>query len=279
MQLSSRLLGLSIVFALGLFGCAESHYRQHRTTTRRTAVTKRQPRPPTRLPRPRRVSMVTTPGSPIHKNSIPTLEDGRYCEVIVVYMSDDGIVLGDVWNSLAFGTCPQELWEELDTDTIAADFPDALVIRLNGPRYFLMQHLMDAPSQLEVTVHDFGGIAMVKAATVEVNLAAQNGYTPITVNRDNTWRFEAGNRVHELIDTEGNVYTMQSFSQIVDEALSYEDLETLGDRLSLPDGWRYRVRILEEDLDVQAIGTATVLQDELQNTYQWRADCQIDTGD
>ena len=75
--------------------------------------------------------------------------------------------------------------------------------------------------------------------------------------------------MHELIDTEGNVYTMQSFSRIVDEALSYEDLETLGDRLSLPDGWRYRVRMLEEDLDVQAIGTATVLQDELQNTYQW----------
>ena len=100
-----------------------------------------------------------------------------------------------------------------------------------------------------------------------------------TVNRDNTWRFEAGNRVHELIDTEGNVYTMQSFSRIVDEALSYEDLETLDDRLSLPDGWRYRVRMLEEDLDVQAIGTATVLQDEFQNTYQWRADCQIDTGD
>ena len=88
---------------------------------------------------------------------------------------------------------------------------------------------------------------MVKAATVEINPAAQTGYTPITVNRDNTWRFEAGNRVHELIDTEGNVYTMQSFSRIVDEALSYEDLETLGDRLSLPDGWRYRVRMLEED--------------------------------
>ena len=79
------------------------------------------------------------------QNSIPTLEDGRYCEVLVVYMSDDGIMLGDVWNSLALGTCPQELWEELDTDTIAADFPDALVIRLNGPRYFLMQHLDGCP--------------------------------------------------------------------------------------------------------------------------------------
>ena len=278
MQLSSRLLGLSIIFALGLSGCADTtsstpdnntQGSSDETPTETTDTTAE-----TEACIDGNDSGLTDP-----QNSIPTLEDGRYCEVLVVYMSDDGIMLGDVWNSLALGTCPQELWDELDTATIAADFPDALLIQLNGPRYFLMQHLMDAPSQLEVTVHDFGGIAMVKAATVEVNPAAQNGYTPITVNRDNTWRFEAGNRVHELIDTEGNVYTMQSFSRIVDEALSYEDLETLGDRLSLPDGWRYRVRMLDEDLDVQAIGTATVLQDELQNTYQWRADCQIDTGD
>ena len=271
------ILCLSVVVALGLCGCAESA-----DTASDTNAQSNSDETPTETTDATAESEACIDGNDSGltdpQNSIPTLEDGRYCEVLVIYMSDEGIMLGDVWNSLALGTCPQELWEELDTETISADFPDALVIRLNGPRYFLMQHLMDAPSQLEVTVHDFGGIAMIKAATVEINPAAQNGYTPITVNRDNTWRFDAGNRVHELIDTEGNVYTMQSFSRIVDEALSYEDLETLGDRLNLPDGWRYRVRMLDEDLDVQAIGTATVLQDELQNTYQWRADCQIDTG-
>ena len=68
---------------------------------------------------------------------------------------------------------------------------------------------------------------------------------------------------------------MQSFSQIVDSELMYEDLETLGGHLNLPEGWNYRVRMLESSLDVQADGTATVVQDELQNTYQWRSDCQI----
>ncbi len=68
---------------------------------------------------------------------------------------------------------------------------------------------------------------------------------------------------------------MQSFSLIVDEGLTFEDLETLGERLNVPAGRRYRVRMLEADLDVQAIETATVLQDELKNTYQWRSDCQI----
>ena len=68
---------------------------------------------------------------------------------------------------------------------------------------------------------------------------------------------------------------MQSFSQFVDTNLSYDDLEDLGERLALPAGWRYRTRMLDADLDVTADGTATVIQDELQNTYQLRSDCQI----
>ena len=270
-----RILLITMVFALGLYGCAESS-----DTTSDANAQDGSNETPTETTDTAAETEACTDGNDSGltdpQNSIPTLEDGRYCEVIVVYMSDEGVLLGDVWNSLALGSCPQEEWEALDTETISAEFPEAIMIRLNGPRYFLMQHLMDAPTMTEVVTHNFGGIYMIKAATVEVNPAAQNGYTPVTVNRDNTWRFEAGNRVHELIDEDGNVYTMQSFSRFVDEDLSYEDLETLGERLNLPDGWRYRVRILEEDLDVQAIETATVLQDELQNTYQWRADCQIE---
>lgn len=203
-------------------------------------------------------------------------EAGRYCEVLVVFVQADGGVLIDVYNSLVFGSCPQVLWEQLDVDAIKEEFPDALLVLLNGPRYFVVQHLLDAPTQTNAPVlHDFGGIIMVKAATVTADAPGQASYTPTTVNRDNTWRFEAGHRVHELIDAEGKVYIMQSFSQIIDEDLSYDDLETLGERLEVPEGWRYRTRILDADLDVQADGTATVLQDELQNTYQWRSDCQI----
>ena len=211
--------------------------------------------------------------------SFEATEDGRYCEVLVVRMQDDGTPLADVYNSLPFGSCPQELWEALDADVIKQDFPDALLVMLNGPRYFLMQDLFDTPMGADnPQVHEFGGITMVKMATVAPDmdmLASQSGYTPVTVNRDNTWRFRAGVRVHELVDAEGNVYVMQSFSQIVDSELTYEDLESLGGRLNLPEGWSYRVRMLESSLDVQADGTATVVQDELQNTYQWRSDCQI----
>ena len=134
------ILCLSVVVALGLCGCAESADTASDTNTQgssnETPTNTTDTTVETEACIDGNDSGLTDP-----QNSIPTLEDGRYCEVLVIYMSDEGVMLGDVWNSLALGTCPQELWEELNTETIAADFPDALVVRLNGPRYFLMQHL------------------------------------------------------------------------------------------------------------------------------------------
>ncbi len=61
---------------------------------------------------------------------------------------------------------------------------------------------------------------------------------------------------------------MQSFSQQVDAGLTEADLATLGDRLNLPDGWRYEARTLDADLVIDfGDQPARVLQDELQNSY------------
>ena len=41
-----------------------------------------------------------------------------------------------------------------------------------------------------------------------------------------------------------------------------------GERLALPDGWTYRTRVLDEELVVDTSDhLATVLQDELENSY------------
>jgi hypothetical protein len=61
---------------------------------------------------------------------------------------------------------------------------------------------------------------------------------------------------------------MQAYSQIVDKSLNYAGLQTLGERLKLPSGWRYTSFAPETDLVLGAKGTATVVQDELENTYQ-----------
>jgi hypothetical protein len=61
---------------------------------------------------------------------------------------------------------------------------------------------------------------------------------------------------------------MQSYSQIKDPELTLSRLRSLGRRLKLPQGWRYRSRTLRQPLVLTAHGRATILQDELQNTYQ-----------
>ena len=75
--------------------------------------------------------------------------------------------------------------------------------------------------------------------------------------------------VYQLVAPGGDVYVMQAYSQIRDRTLTLKDLPKLGKRLDLPPGWRYRVRRLKAPLAVAPQhGDATIVQDELQNTYQ-----------
>jgi hypothetical protein len=97
---------------------------------------------------------------------------------------------------------------------------------------------------------------------------AQVPYTDRVIERDNTWRWQRGRRVYELVAPGGDVYVMQAYSQIKDRSLSIGKLRSLGRRLDLPHGWRYRSRVLRRPLALGADGQATIIQDELQDTYQ-----------
>jgi hypothetical protein len=112
---------------------------------------------------------------------------------------------------------------------------------------------------------------MRKVATIPIRTAAelaQVPYTDRTISRTNTWRWRGGRTVFELVAPGGDTYVMQSYAQIKDPSLTLRRLRSLGRRLTLPPGWRYRTRKLRRPLVLRARGKATVLQDELQNTYQ-----------
>ena len=93
-------------------------------------------------------------------------------------------------------------------------------------------------------------------------------YVANTVARHAVFVFDAGQPVFELLDPEGGQWVMQTWSQIVDPALGYDDLPHLADRLPLPDGWSYRARTLAEPLRIDTSSQAAqVLQDDLTNSY------------
>lgn len=113
---------------------------------------------------------------------------------------------------------------------------------------------------------------MRKAGELNLTLAeamsAGVPYETRSIKRNTTYAFEAGKLVYELVDPEGRIFVMQSFSLEV-SVLTEADLETLGEKLALPEGWIFRARQLSEELHVKAVdGLATILQDDLENTYQ-----------
>lgn len=191
--------------------------------------------------------------------------DARYCEVLELRGEIPNAEV-TVWNTIGLNDCPAAKWDAIDAAALAAERGDKLVV-LNGPRHFLM----DSATGRTGATETFGGIRMRKVATIPITTAAdlsQTPYTERTIERHNTWTWQKGRRVFELLAPNGANYLMQSYSQISDPSLTLGQLRGLGSRLSLPQGWTYRSRVLKRDLTLRAKAQATIIQDNLTNTYQ-----------
>jgi hypothetical protein len=210
------------------------------------------------------VAGAAAPGA--HAAALAGLHDARYCEIIELR---GGPPTGKavVWNTIGLNRCPAARWNAFDAGALAKEL-GATVVVLNGPRHFLM----DSVTARAGRVRSFHGLRLRKVASIPIRTAAdlsQTPYTDRTIERDNTWRWRRGRMVYELVAPGGDVYVMQSYAQILDRKLSLGKLRRLGTRLEPPPGWRYRVRRLRRDLAVGVKGgKATIVQDELQNTYQ-----------
>ena len=196
---------------------------------------------------------------------ISGLHDARYCEIIELKGAPPTAV-ATVWNTIGQNRCPPAWWNAFDAGALARELGDTVVV-LNGPRHFLM----DAASAETGGRRSFHGQRLTRVASIPIRTAAdlvQTPYTDRTIARRNTFTWKRGRTVFELVAPGGDVYVMQSYAQIKDPTLTLAKLRSLGRRLKLPTGWRYRTRRLTRDLVLTARGTATITQDELQDTYQ-----------
>ena len=193
------------------------------------------------------------------------MHDARYCELFELRGTVPD-ASATIWNTIGHNACPQALWDGLDLTALAQQRGDVAIVR-NGPRHFLMDR---ATAQVG-PAHTFGGLTMTDVGTLPIRSAGdlvQRTYTDRTVRRDNTWTWNRGRTVFELVAPGGHVYVMQSYALIKDPSLTLAQLPALGRRLDLPAGWSYRTRVLHRPLTLGADGRATILQDDLQDTYQ-----------
>ena len=213
---------------------------------------------------------------PTEKGNIITynVTDARYCEFFLLEDSG-GQLSANVYNTIGLNICPEDQVKKLDGPAIAKEYK-AKAFFLNGPRYFVCDELViikGGSEKMFSTTLDFGGIKARLAAHVllppnfgkEKNATA---YKPTTVHRNNQWVYNKGNKVFLLDDPDKHTWVMQASSAIVDPNLTPKQLPNLGSMLKPAPGWSYRVVTLDKDLTVQPVeGTARIVQDELQNTY------------
>ena len=210
--------------------------------------------------------------SPKFEKSISNLRNQRYCEVL--YGKRDFLKLEvKVFNTQGLNLCPEDQWKTITKESVEKAYGASFVV-LNGPRYWMMDEIQAAGDTVNPTKESFSGMEMHLRATVQLNLLKQlmgsKQFSPNEISRTTNFIYKAGTPIYELTSPAGDVYVMQSYSQIVNSSLAMSDLPDLAKQLKLPAGWTYKSRVLDQELSLIANGIAYVLQDNLSNSYQRR---------
>ena len=196
----------------------------------------------------------------------------RYCEILLGYPSEGGLLSFEIWGSQFIGDCPQAKWDALDFDAIQSEY-GAIFVRPNGPR----AGITDFGGEFEGVgeeVRVYGGIEMQLVSTIpefDPATAGSGSYTLSIIDQTSVKGFNAGSEVYELITDEGEVFTMITVD--LNNILDLDELPGVGARLqNLPEGWTWRATILSSERRIEVDGNLESLQDELGNTYQRAGD-------
>jgi hypothetical protein len=199
----------------------------------------------------------------------------RYCEIFLI--GEDPVtknLSAGVYNTTDLNnaanrrdTCPADMWAKVDPEALKKQYGVQGVFK-NGPRFWMYDWI-----ELPVgTQRDFNGLQARWFAHLQLpkdfGKEAATYYKPTTVRRKSMQGYKKGQTVFILDDPDGTPWVLQAYTLIVDQNLTYADLQTLDKKLKLPPGWKYRVKVLDQDLTVDAInGVARIVQDDLQGTY------------
>lgn len=219
-----------------------------------------------------------TDGTETHVNTYDDLRDARFCEIFFIKTKGDMYEL-HVYNPTGLNdmatthdSCPDNLVSKIDF-TGQKEHYSLDAIYFNKPRYWI-------GDQLKVPVGAIRSIDgmdwyWMAASHMPTSVKMEPGfltYKRAPVERKTQLTFRAGKPVFLLDDPDGKVWVMKSYRD--DHGQSHESLKDLGSRYeNLPEGYSFRVETLEKDLVLRPTeGTATVMQDEFENTFDYLGD-------
>ena len=199
----------------------------------------------------------------------------RYTEILPVFGNViTGKYIAGVYNTVGMNdpdgkgdTSPASILDKLDLDKVK-DNHDALSVVLNGPRLWTIDHLGVNTGK----VRDFQGLkahwVMWFPIPDEIREGKDLSYYVMDALRDTEMTIWKGSRVYIMDDPDGNSFVMKSAGLIKDPNQKFEDLKNLGSRLKLAEGWKFRTKILEQELVFKTKdGKSFIVQDDIGNTY------------
>lgn len=166
---------------------------------------------------------------------------------------------------------PQALVEGLHFEKMKQEY-GVLGASLNGPKIWLPDW-----SEADVGVErDFNGIRAPWVA--QLNMGDKTGvgagmttpYVPMTIARKSALGWNKGTTVVLLDDADGNTWVLKGFQLGLEPQYTYEEFEAAAANRfkALPQGWKVRVKKLEQDLiETPEGGVATIMSDEFFNIY------------
>lgn len=206
------------------------------------------------------------------------VRDYPYCELIPDTVAD-GVITEHVFNTLGFNTCPKDIWSTITEQNVIDAYNAAYgstglatSATLNGRRHWVMDTIKSnggnssSPDTLTVNGMELGKKAILTVPAGQATIGT-NAYEVSTVQRSTTYVFKKGRKVYELVDPDKNVYVMQSYTDAI-APLTLKKLNFIGKYNQLPKGWKYRVRTLDQDLNLTANGATQIVNDYFRNTYQ-----------
>lgn len=220
----------------------------------------------------------------ISNNIIETKRNKPYGELLV-YNFSEKVYYDYVVNDNTFSISD---FNNLDIET-------SPTIIINDKRFFLMDIsiVVKNPELNENEINipfksNPNLFANLKAVATLNNVEKTNPYIETYVSRSSIWVYYPNTTVYLLVNYNNKtinefgfaIYAMQTYCNLVDKNLRYDDLIYLTDKLNnkdlvgenvLPPLWTYCIVNLDNTtyMNVVSIDTAVVIQDSLSNTYNY----------
>ena len=196
-----------------------------------------------------------------------------FCEFEVIMGVPPDLTV-QIYNTSGQEECWPTKFDPIDPKALAQKLGVIAVVK-NPRRYWLPDRLWSYDAG---ETYDFDGVKATWMAKLDLKTGAvqEHGkpfpsYQEGVISRRSKYEWLKGSQVYLLRSPDAHTWIMQAYTDLVDKTLTQAELPNLGQKLTLPPGWKFEVKTLERDLTLVPPAKtgylAHAVSDNFQNIY------------